>query len=97
MMGKRFKITTLFCLLLIPGLTQTGWAMGGSDNIPRMTKEELKPLVGNPDVLILDVRLPDEWKAAKDKIQGALREDPKQIQSWADQLPKDKTLVFYCS
>jgi rhodanese-related sulfurtransferase len=66
--------------------------------VPRMTKEELKPLLGNPDVIIIDVRVEDEWKEAKWKIQGAVREDSeKDIDSWANKYPKDKTLVFYCS
>lgn len=66
--------------------------------VPRMTKEELKPLLGNPDVIIIDVRVEDEWKEAKWKIQGAVREDSeKDINTWANKYPKDKTLVFYCS
>jgi rhodanese-related sulfurtransferase len=63
-----------------------------------MTKEDLKPLLGNPDVIIVDVRVEDEWKEAKSKIQGAVREDSeKDINTWANKYPKDKTLVFYCS
>ncbi len=70
------------------------WQLG----VPKMTKEELKPLLGNPDVIIIDVRVEDEWKDAKSKIQGAVREDSeKDIDSWANKYPKDKTLVFYCS
>jgi hypothetical protein len=66
--------------------------------VPRMTKEELKPLLGNPDVIVLDVRLPGEWKRDALKIQGAVREDPqKDYKTWAAQYPKEKTLVFYCS
>ena len=66
--------------------------------VPRMTKEELKSLLGNPDVIIMDVRVEEEWKEGKWKIQGAVREDSeKDINSWANKYPKDKTLVFYCS
>ena len=66
--------------------------------VPRMTKEELKPLLGNPEVIIIDVRVEDEWKEAKWKIQGAVREDSeKDINTWANKYPKDKTLIFYCS
>ena len=64
--------------------------------IPRMTKEELKSLLGNPDVIIIDVRTDEGWKESKWKIKGAVREDPeKDISAWADKYPKDKTLVFY--
>jgi predicted sulfurtransferase len=65
---------------------------------PRMTKEELKPLLDNPEVIILDVRLLDEWKRGDLKIKGAVREDPeKDYRTWASKYSKDKTLVFYCS
>ncbi len=66
--------------------------------VPRMTKEELKSLLGNPDVAILDVRIAGEWKRGDLKIMGAVREDPeKDYGTWASKYPKDKTLVFYCS
>ncbi len=66
--------------------------------VPRMTKEDLLPLLGNPDVIVLDVRLPAEWKRDALKIRGAVREDPeKDYKTWASKYPKDKTLVFYCS
>ncbi len=65
---------------------------------PRMTKEELKPLLGIPDVIVLDVRLLDEWKQGDLKIKGAVREDPeKDYRTWASKYSQDKTLVFYCS
>jgi len=41
-----------------------------------MTKEELKPLLGHPEVILIDVREPDDWNKSKEKIQGAVREDP---------------------
>jgi rhodanese-related sulfurtransferase len=66
--------------------------------VPRMTKEELKSLLGNPDVIIIDVRVEEEWKESKWKIPGSAREDPeKELNTWADKYPKDKTLVFYCT
>ena len=64
--------------------------------VPRITKEELKPLLGHPDVIILDVRVAGEWKRDALKIQGAVREDPeKDYRTWASKYPIEKTLVFY--
>ena len=73
------------------------WSVGLK--VPRMTKEELKAslLLGNPDLMILDVRVGREWDVSKEKIQGAIREDPEKVKNWADQYPKDKTLVLYSS
>jgi rhodanese-related sulfurtransferase len=64
--------------------------------IPRVTKEELKLMLDRPDVIIVDVRVEEEWKKSEWKIKGAVREDPeKDIQSWVGRYPKGKTLVFY--
>lgn len=62
-----------------------------------MTKEQLRALLGDANVVILDVRTGGEWGESKEKIQGAIREDPEQMQTWSDKYPKDKTLVLYCS
>jgi len=66
-----------------------------SADAPRMTKEALKAMLGNPDLIILDVRLGNEWTESDLKIKGAVREDPENIGSWANNYSKNKTLVFY--
>ncbi len=99
-MKQRLRTMIIIALSfwMLAGGTATAWGMGQKPDAPRMTKETLKSLLGNPDVIILDVRLDKEWQEGKGKIQGAVREDPeKSVQSWADKYPKDKTLVFYCS
>jgi hypothetical protein len=66
------------------------------EDVPRITKEELKALLGRTDVVILDVRLEDQWKAADRKIPGAVHEDPaRDAASWLNKYPKDKTVVLY--
>jgi len=65
--------------------------------VDKMTKEELKPALDDPNVVIVDVRLGKDWKASESKIKGAIRVDPAQVLSLVDQYPKDKTLVFYCA
>lgn len=79
-----------------------GLAVGGvsaktptDKEVPRITKEELKSMLGNPDVIILDVRLDDQWKVSERKIIGALHETPKDVTSWVGKYPKDKTIVLY--
>ncbi len=68
-----------------------------AEEVPRMTKEELKALLGDPTVVILDVRARSDWKRSQQKIKGAIRENPKLFDSWADKYSKDKTLVLYCA
>ena len=64
--------------------------------VPRMTTEELKGIMGNPDVVIVDSRSDSDWKQSDEKIKGAVRENPQKV-DWIDKYSKDKTLVFYCA
>ena len=74
------------------------FSMGKGIDVPRISKDQLKSMLGRPDVVLLDVRIADEWKNAKEKIKGAVRIDPGQnLDSLLQKYPKDKTLVFYCS
>ena len=66
--------------------------------VPRISTEELKALLGGPEVVIIDVRTGGDWDKSKEKIKGAVREDPnKSVKSWADKYSKDKTIVAYCA
>jgi len=100
MISLRLKIIITLALItaLIFGFAKMPLAKGKNVEVPKMTKEELQTLLGNPEVIILDVRVEREWKEGKSKIKGAIREDPwKGVESWAEKYPKDKTLVLYCS
>lgn len=66
-------------------------------DVPRMTKEEVKRVLGSKDLVIVDVRQPKDLDQSNSKIKGALREDPNNVGAWAEKYPKDKTLIFYCS
>jgi rhodanese-related sulfurtransferase len=66
-------------------------------DVARITAEELKAKLGDPDVIILDVRRAGDWEASDQKIQGAAREDPEAVQSWAGNYPHEKTFVLYCA
>ncbi len=68
-----------------------------TDAVPKMTQEQAKSVLGNPEVIFIDVRAPKDWNASGSKIKGAVREDPSNISSWADKYPKEKTLLFYCA
>ena len=65
-------------------------------DLTKISKEELNLMLGNPDVIILDVDRERSWKARDRKIRGAFRENPKDIKSWAGRYTKDITLVLYC-
>lgn len=65
--------------------------------VPRMTKEELKSKLDDPDVVIVDVRVGKDWKGSEFKIKGAVRGDKNNISALAGKYPKDKTFVLYCA
>ena len=66
-------------------------------NIPLITKEELKPIMGDADVAIIDVRKGRDWTSSEFKIKGAVYGDPKKIADWNKQFSKDTKLVLYCA
>ncbi len=68
-----------------------------ASDVPRITKEEVRPLLGNGDVILIDVRTGPDWDESPSKIVGAIREDPVQINKWMSKYPKEKTLIFYCA
>ncbi|MBW2201438.1 MAG: rhodanese-like domain-containing protein [Deltaproteobacteria bacterium] len=68
-----------------------------AENIPRVTKEQLRGLFDKSDLIILDVRTSKDWKVSEYKIQGAERAAPGDFNSWVNKYPKDKTIVLYCA
>jgi hypothetical protein len=68
-----------------------------SSEVPRMGKDELKAMLGKPELVLIDVRTQADWESSKAKIAGATREDPGHVDSWVGKYPKDKTLVLYCA
>jgi hypothetical protein len=95
MTGKRVLLSVGLILCCAFAGACAGTSMG--KEVPRMAKEQLKAMMGNPDLIIVDVRTASDWNSSDMKIQKAVREDPKTVNSWANKYPKDKTLVFYCA
>jgi predicted sulfurtransferase len=93
MKQRRLMVAVMIGLVLSWMLVTIGLA----EEIPRMTKEELKGTLGKPGVIIIDVRANADWAGSKLKIKGAVRENPRKVASWMDKYSKDKTIVFYCA
>ena len=68
-----------------------------AQEVPRMTKEELKTMIDNPELVIVDVRSGRDWISSESKIKNAVREEPRKADSWGDKYDKSKTLVLYCA
>lgn len=87
-----FNIPVIFVVISV---ILSGLAL--ADNVPLMTKEKLRTLLGDDDTFILDVRAGRDWKSSEFKITGAKRVAPAANNQWADNFNKDKTYVFYCA
>ena len=68
-----------------------------SQEVPRISKEDLKEMLGKPDVVIVDVRAGSDWNASTFKVKGAVREEADKVDSWIEKYSKDKTLVLLLS
>jgi rhodanese-related sulfurtransferase len=90
--------TKLWTMLMAAGLMLAlSWACSAAPEAPRVDKDTLKSWLGTPQLVLLDVRAGDDWQDSKTKIKGAVRQDPKQVKTWAASLPKDKKIVLYCA
>ena len=92
MTGKSISRLIMVLFMLAFGVT-----LATAKDVPRMTVDELKALLGTPDVVIIDVRINGDWSGSTEKIMGAIREDPHDVRSWAKKYSKEKTLVLYCA
>lgn len=78
--------------LIILTFSSSAWS-----DTPRMSQEKLLNQLDSDAVIIIDVRTGGDWEDSDIKIKGAIRENPKKLESWIGKYPKDKTLVLYCA
>ena len=82
----------VFLLSLVLTLAVAGSSLAGTD-VPLMTTDELKSMLDDPDILILDVRKGKDWKSSEFKIKGAVWKNPKEFTSWSSKFDKDKKYI----
>ena len=64
---------------------------------PRMEVAEAKAMVDVGEALILDVVASHIWPSMTRIIQGSIRIPPDEIGNRFGELPRDKTIVAYCT
>ena len=89
-------LLAILILAVFPFLTGRVTCSSAAD-VARMSKDELRGMLGSPDLMIIDVRTEKEWRKSDKKILGATWEDADEFASWDAKYPKDKTIVLYCS
>lgn len=95
-MRKCNPIPHVLLLALTLVLMSIGVSSAGTD-VPLMTTDELKAMLDDPDVLILDVRRGKDWTSSEFKIKGATYAKPEAYDTWANTYPKTKKIVLYCA
>ena len=80
-------------LVMIASLVSV--ASAASIEVPLISVEQTKQMLGNPEVVIIDVRTAKTWWRSRTKILNAVREELGSVKKWAGKYPKDKTLIFY--
>ena len=91
MRKTKFRVMAL-ALSLMLAFT---WSCGSGEKVPLLDRETIKSCLSDHEVIILDVRAPKDWNVSDKKIKGAVRQDPDEVATWADNLPKNKEIVIY--
>ncbi len=66
-----------------------------ASGISIITINQLKLILNNPEIAVIDVRASKDWQSSDVKIKGAARGAPKNFESWAYDFSKDKVLILY--
>ena len=99
---KRFILASLtsvimVALVCVPAGIPAPKDRDVSGDAPRITMEKLKSMLGDPNLVIIDSLVGDQWETVAQKLPGAVHEDPDDVDSWAAKYSKDKTIVTYCA
>lgn len=87
--------TAILAALPVVAGVRTAWAQA-MRNVPRITVDELKPLMEKKSVLVIDVRDPSSFEAGH--IPGAVNIDYVNMPQRArDYLLEKRTIVTYCA
>jgi 3-mercaptopyruvate sulfurtransferase SseA len=94
----RTRICLIFLLVaaLVP-VAFTGHSAPPStvEQVPRLKMEQVKDMLGRPDVVMIDIRYIKQYEQSDKKIPGAVFVQPEEFDEFAKKYPKDKTYILY--
>ena len=96
MKARPILIVLLAALLSLVALA--GWSAPPSsvEQVPRLTKEAVKEMLGKPDVVMVDIRYIKQYEQSDKKLPGAVFLQPENFDEFVKNHPqKDKTYVLY--
>ncbi len=95
---KAKPILTALLAALLSLVALAGWSAPPSsvEQVPRLTKDTVKELLGKPDVVIVDIRYIRQYEQSDKKIPGAVFVQPENFDEFVKNHPKkDATYVLY--
>jgi hypothetical protein len=84
----------LLVVLALCGVLRTTQA-AAADDVPRISKEEAKALLGKPNVVFIDARVDKAWKESSQQITGAVRVDEFDLETQAANYGKGAKFIIY--
>lgn len=93
MRTKTLAVTVLSLTLIV--ITCSFYAVAAE--VPRLSVTDLNAQLGDDQLTVVDTRSRRDWDNATQKIVGAKRGDPQQVNQWKDTLPKNGAIVLYCA
>jgi hypothetical protein len=88
-------ILSLVTAMILVALTGYSAPPSSVEQVPRLTKEAVKDMLGKSDVVIVDIRFIKQYEQSDGKIPGAVFVQPENFDEFAKNYPKDKTYVLY--
>jgi predicted sulfurtransferase len=95
---KAKPILIVFLAALLSLVALAGWSAPplSVEQVPRLTKEAVKEMLGKPDVVIVDIRYIKQYEQSDKKLPGAVFLQPENFDEFVKNHPqKDKTYVLY--
>jgi hypothetical protein len=96
MRRKPILISALVAVFLLIALAGYSAPPSSVEQVPRLTKEVVKEMLGKPDVVLVDARYIKQYEQSDKKIPGAVFVNPENFEEFVKNHPqKDKTYVLY--
>jgi predicted sulfurtransferase len=95
MKRKPILISAMVAGLLLIALAAHSAMPTTVEQVPRLTKETVKEMIGKPDVVIVDIRYIKQYEQSDRKLPGAVFVQPEDFDEFVKNHPKDKTYVLY--
>jgi 3-mercaptopyruvate sulfurtransferase SseA len=92
---KPILIASLAALLSLVALAGYSAPPSSVEQVPRLTKEAVKEMLGKPDVVIVDIRYIKQYEQSDKRIPGAVFVQPEDFDEFAKNYPKQRTYILY--